>query len=152
LNNWPRYSAQVLRKELRSTNNQISTYSRRFKMQVSKLIVALTVAAGFTSASFAQGNATLTAPATPAAKASAPAPATTEKKIEAPKAAEPVKAEAAKSAAPAKSEAVKNESPKAGEAKPAEHHDKAKDHTKKAEHKPEVKAEAKPGTPAPTSK
>lgn len=62
-------------------------------MQVSKILVALTVAAGFASTSFAQG---LTAPATPtapAAKVSAPAPAAVEKKVEAPKAAEPVKAE-----------------------------------------------------------
>jgi hypothetical protein len=94
-------------------------------MQVSKLIVALTVAAGFTSASFAQGNATLTAPATPAAKVSAPAPATAEKKVEA---------------------------PKTSDAKPAAHHDKANDHAKKAEHKPEVKAEVKTSTPAPASK
>lgn len=121
-------------------------------MQVSKLIVALTIAAGFTSVSFAQGNATLTAPASPAAKVSAPAPATAEKKVEAPKAAQPVKVDAAKSAAPTKGEAVKSEAAKTSDAKPAAPHDKANGHAKKAEHKPEVKAEAKTSTPAPASK
>jgi len=62
-------------------------------MQVSKILVALTVAAGFVSASFAQGAAAPTTPSAPAAKVSAPAPATAEKKVEAPKAAEPVKTE-----------------------------------------------------------
>ncbi len=53
-------------------------------MQVSKILIALTVAAGFASASFAQGTATPSATlVTPAA----------EKKIEASKAAEPAKTE-----------------------------------------------------------
>jgi len=115
-------------------------------MQVSKLIVALTVAAGFASASFAQG--TTTAPvAAPTAKVTAPAPAVAEKKVEAPKAAEPAKVEAAKT-----------EAPKADAAKPVEKHAKAKGHEHKAEkhekhEKAEVKAEAKPATtPAPATK
>jgi hypothetical protein len=63
-------------------------------MQVSKILVALTVAAGFASASFAQGTATPATTPAPAAKVTAPAPAAAEKKVEAPKAAEPVKVEA----------------------------------------------------------
>lgn len=62
-------------------------------MQVSKILVALTVAAGFVSASFAQGLTAPNTPAAPAAKVSAPARASVEKKVEAPKGAEPVKAE-----------------------------------------------------------
>jgi hypothetical protein len=96
-------------------------------MQVSKLIIALTVAAGFVSASFAQGNAAPAIPAVPATKATAPAPAAVEKKVEAPKAAEPVKAEAAKA-----------ETPKADHGKPAEKHGKSKGRDKKAEHKSEA--------------
>lgn len=115
-------------------------------MQVSKIIVALTVAAGFASASFAQGTTAAPA-AAPAAKVTAPAPATAEKKVDAPKAAEPAKVDAAKSAAP-----------KADPAKPVEKTAKPKGHGHKAEkhekhEKAEVKAEAKPATtPAPASK
>jgi hypothetical protein len=43
-------------------------YPRRFKMQVSKILIALAVAAGFASASFAQ-TATPVAPAAPVAEA-----------------------------------------------------------------------------------
>lgn len=110
-------------------------------MQVSKIVVALTVAAGFASASFAQGTATTPA-AAPAGKVTAPAPATAEKKVEAPKAAEPAKVEAAKT-----------ETPKADTGKPAEKHGKAKGHETKVEkhEKAEGKSEAKPATtPAPT--
>lgn len=98
-------------------------------MQVSKILVALTVAAGFASASFAQGTAAPTPQAAPAAKVTAPAPAAAEKKVEAPKAAEPVKAEA-------KVEAAK---PEAG--KPVEKHSKAQKHGHKVEKK-EVTAPA----------
>lgn len=76
-------------------------------MQVSKLIVALTVAAGFVSSSFAQANTALTTPAVPTAKVTIPTPAVVEKKVE---------------------------TPKAVETKPAEHHGKHKGHSKK-EHK-----------------
>lgn len=118
-------------------------------MSVIKSIIALSIAAGFAGASFAQPAAT---PATAtAAKVVAPAAATAEKKIEAPKAAEPAKAEVAKSAAPAKVEVAKTEAPKADEAKPAEKHSKAKGHSKK-EQKPAVKAEGLPVAPAPASK
>lgn len=107
-----------------------------------KTVIAMAVAAGFATASFAQGNAPAT-PAAPAAKVSAPAPATAEKKVEAPKAAEPVKAEAVKATTPAKAETSKVEAVKhEGE------HNKAKSHghkkvAEKAEHKaekPEVKS------------
>jgi len=110
-------------------------------MQVSKLIVALTVAAGFASTSFAQGSAAPTPQAAPAVKMSAPAPATAEKKIETPKAAEPAKAEA-------KIEAAK---PEAG--KPVEKHGKSKSQVHKGEKpvKAEVKPEAKPA-PVPAAK
>lgn len=54
-------------------------------MNVTKSLIALTIAAGFATASFAQGAA---APAAePTAKIVAPAPAAAEKKVEAPKAA-----------------------------------------------------------------
>lgn len=57
-------------------------------MQVTKTLIALAVAAGFASASFAQGST----PAAPAAKATV----TAEKKMEAPKAAEAPKADVGK--------------------------------------------------------
>ena len=97
-------------------------------MQVTKTLIALAVVAGFASSSFAQGTAT--APAAPAAKVAAPAPAAAEKKVEAPKAAEPAKVESAKTAEPAKEGA-----------KPVKHHHK------KAAPKAEV---APAATPAPT--
>lgn len=101
-----------------------------------KTVIALAVAAGFASASFAQG----TPPAAPAAKVAAPAAVTAEKKVEAPKAAEPVKAEAAKVATPANAE-----TPKVEAVKREGEHSKAKSHghkkaAEKAEHKDEVKA------------
>lgn len=106
-------------------------------MQVSKLIVALTVAAGFASASFAQGSAAPAPQAAPTAKVVAPAPAAAEKKVEAPKAAEPAKVEAAKA-----------ETPKANAGKPVEKHSKAKAKSHKTE-----KHEAAPAaTPAPAAK
>jgi len=55
-------------------------------------IIALAIAAGFATASFAQGSAPAPSVA-PAAKVAAPAAAAAEKKVEAPKAAEPAKAE-----------------------------------------------------------
>lgn len=115
-------------------------------MQVSKILVALTVAAGFASASFAQGTAT---PATtPTAKVTAPAPAAAEKKVEAPKAAEPVKAEAAKAATPAKAE-----TPKVEAVKHEGEHSKAKVHGhKKAAEKAEHKAEKPEVKSAPVTK
>ena len=115
-------------------------------MQVSKLIVALTVAAGFTSASFAQGTTAPAPQAAPAAKVSTPAPAAAEKKVEAPKAAEPVKTEAKTEAA--KPEAVKA---KGHDAKPVKHekHDTAE---VKPEAKTEVKPDTKPAAQAPVSK
>lgn len=101
-------------------------------MQVSKILVALTVAAGFASVSFAQGIAPLAAPAT---KVAAPAPAASEKKVDALKTAEPAKSEA----------------PKSDSAKPGEKHAKVKAHEHKGD-KHEA-AEAKPAaTPAPTTK
>lgn len=109
-------------------------------MQVSKILVALTVAAGFASASYAQGTATPTTPTTPAAKVAAPAPASSEKKVDALKAAEPAKVEAA----------AKSETPKADAVKPGEKHPKAKGHEHKgekheaAEAKTEMKIQAKP--------
>ena len=112
-------------------------------MQVSKLIVALTVAAGFASSSFAQGTATPAPQAAPTAKVTAPAPAAADKKVEAPKATEPAKVEAAKP-----------EAPKADAGKPVEKAAKAKGHEHKSEkhekhekhEKAEVKAETKPAT------
>lgn len=96
-----------------------------------KTVIALAVVAGFASASFAQGAAA-TAPAgqtAPTAKVAAPAAGIIEKKVEAPKAAEPVKAEVVHAATPAKS--VK------------EHHQKHEKHAMTT-----VKTEA----PAPTTK
>jgi hypothetical protein len=108
-------------KWLSAPETKRTTYlSRRFKMQVSKIIVALTVAAGFASASFAQGVAAPTTPSAPAAKVSAPAPATAEKKVEAPKAAEPAKADVK---AEAKTEAAKPaKTTHTHKAKKVEHH------------------------------
>ena len=103
-------------------------------MQVSKILVALTVAAGFASASFAQGTAAPAPQAAPAAKMAAPTPAVAEKKVEAPKAAEPVKAEA-------KVEAAK---PEAGT--PVEKHGKAQKHSHKMEKKEAVVPAAAPAT------
>lgn len=91
-------------------------------MQVSKILVVLTVAAGFASASFAQGTTAPAPQAAPAAKVTAPAPAAAEKKVE------------------AKVEATK---PEAG--KPVEKHSKAQKHGHKVEKK-EVTAPA--ATPA----
>lgn len=71
-------------------------------MNVTKSLIALTIAAGFATASFAQGTAAPAPAAAPAAKVVAPAPAAAEKKVEAPQAAEPMKAETTKSAKPAK--------------------------------------------------
>lgn len=105
-------------------------------MQVSKILVALTVAAGFASAAFAQGATTPVA--APAAKVAAPAPVGAEKKVEATKAGELAKLVAAQT-----------EAPKAEAGKPAEKHTKAPGHEKheklaKAEGKSEAKPEAKP--------
>ena len=91
-----------------------------------KTIIALAIAAGFASASFAQTGSTNPNTA-PAAKVTAPAPMAAEKKVEAPKAAEP-----------AKMDAAKTETPKA-EATPA----KVKKHGKKA-----AKAKAEAAAPA----
>jgi hypothetical protein len=127
-----RYSAHGAAKGCQhlKTNKQ-PTKLRRFKMQVTKTLIALAVVAGFASSSFAQG--TTTAPATPAAptaKVVAPAPVAAEKKVEAPKATEVAKADTVKAAEPAKEGA-----------KPVKHH-----HKKAAK-----KAEAAPAaTPAPT--
>lgn len=96
-----------------------------------KTVIALAVAAGFATASFAQGTTPAT-PAAPAAKITAPAPATAEKKVEAPKAAEPVKAETPKA------EAVKSEG-EHSKAKGHGHKKSAEKATHKAE-KPEVKS------------
>ena len=112
-------------------------------MQVSKLIVALTVAAGFTSASFAQGTTAPAPQAAPAAKVTTPAPAAAEKKVEAPKAAEPAKVEAAKT------EAAKTEAPKADTGKPVEKQGKTTGHEKQEKHaKAEGKTDVKPETKA----
>ncbi len=110
-------------------------------MQVSKILVALTVAAGFASASFAQGAATPAPQTSPAAKVTAPAPAAVEKKVEAPKAAEPAKVEAAKT-----------EAPKADAGKPVEKHAKHKAEKHEKHEKAEAKTEAKPVALAPTAK
>lgn len=112
-----------------------------------KTVIALAVAAGFATASFAQGTTPAT-PAAPAAKVTVPAPATAEKKVEAPKAAEPVKAEAAKVATPAKAE-----SPKVEAVKHEGEHSKAKAHGhKKAAEKAEHKTEKPEVKSAPTTK
>lgn len=104
-------------------------------MQVSKILVALTVAAGFASASFAQGTATPASSSAPT-KVTAPAPAAAEKKVEAPKAAEPVKAEA-------KVDATKPDAGKPVEKHGGKHHK----HGHKAE-----KAEATSPAAAPAAK
>ena len=67
-------------------------------MQVSKIVIALTVAAGFATAAFAEGTvAPASHQAAPVAKV-ATAPAAAEKAVDAPKAPEPAKVEAAKPA------------------------------------------------------
>jgi large subunit ribosomal protein L22e/colicin import membrane protein len=115
-----------------STDKRKSNRSRRFIML--KTLIALTVAAGFASASFAQTGAPAPA-AAPAAKAAVAAPAAVEKKLEAPKAAEPMKAEAGKT-----------ETAKTG-VKPA----KVKKHAKKAA-APAATPAATPAAAAPASK
>jgi hypothetical protein len=105
-----------------------------------KTLIALTVAAGFASASFAQTGAPAPAPANaPGVKVTTPAPtpaiAPVEKKLDAPKvevtkAVEPVKAEAAKTNVATKTDAVK------AETKPTQ----AK-HTSKTAVVPEAKVE-----------
>jgi hypothetical protein len=131
-------------KRLSAPETESTTYlPRRIKMQVSKILVALTVAAGFASASFAQGTtpATPVTSAAPATKVAAPAPAAAEKKVEAPKAGEPAKVEAAKT-----------EAAKADTGKPAEKQGKAAGHEKQEKHaKPEGKTEPKPETKAATA-
>jgi len=102
-----------------------------------KTVIALVVAAGFATTSFAQTGTPVPASA---AKVTAPAPASAEKKVDAPKAAEPMKAEASKTVTPATMETAKTETPKA-----APHHAKAKKQGTKAV-KTEMKAEA--ATPA----
>lgn len=75
-----------------------------------KQIITLTLVATFAGAAFAQGVAPA-APATPAAAAvtpTAPAAATSEKKVEAPKAAMPAKAEAPKAATGGATDAAKS--------------------------------------------
>jgi large subunit ribosomal protein L22e/colicin import membrane protein len=114
--------------QFRSTDKRKSNPSRRFKLL--KTLIALAVAAGFASASFAQTAAPAPA-AAPAAKAAVAAPAAAEKKVEAQKAAEPMKAEAAKT-----------DTAKAG-AKPAK--------AKKRAKKPAAPAAAPAATPAPTA-
>ena len=138
-------------KRLSAPEIKLTTYlTRSFKMQVSKLIVALTVAAGFASASFAQGTAAPAAQPAPAAKVTAPAPATAEKKVEAPKAAEPVKAEAkAEVVKPASSKSVEKHGKTKGHEHKAEKHAKADG---KTEVKPESKPEVKPLALAPAAK
>ncbi len=67
---------------------------------MNKTLIALMLAAGLVSTSFAQGttSAAATPAAVPAAKVAVPAAA--DKKVEAPKAVEPVKAEAVRTAQP----------------------------------------------------
>jgi hypothetical protein len=106
-----------------------------------KTIIALTVAAGFASAAFAQTGAPAPTPTNaPSVKVTVPAPtpavAPVEKKMDVTKAAEPVKADASKTTAPAKTDvAVKTEAVKA-DTKPA----KVK-HTSKTTVVPDVKGE-----------
>lgn len=109
-------------------------------MQVSKILVALTVAAGFASASLAQGITGPSASVAPAVKVAVHAPAASEKKVDALKAAEPAKPETAS----------QSETPKADAVKPAEKHTKAKGHERKAEkhEAAEAKAEMKAQTKA----
>lgn len=89
-------------------------------------VIALALVAGFATASFAEG--------------AAPAPAGTDKKVEATKAAEPVKAEAAKS------DVLKADTKLAANEK----HGKHEKHAKKAV-KTEAKTEAAAPAPAPTA-
>jgi len=119
-------------------------------MTVTKTLVALTIAAGFATASFAQGM-TPTTPATPsvtAAKVTAPAPTATE-----------TKGEVQKIAEPAKMDAAKTETHKADAGKPAEkrakdkgHEVKGEKHVANAETKAEMKSEGKPAAQAPATK
>lgn len=92
-----------------------------------KSVLALALVAGFASTSFAQGYTSPNTPAAPTAKVVAPAAATAEKKVEAPKAAEPAKVEVAKTTA-AKDEAKP--------AKVMKHHHKAKKAAAKTEAAP----------------
>ncbi len=107
-------------------------------MQVSKLIVALTVAAGFTSASFAQGTAAPAPQAVPAAKVTTPAPATAEKKVEAPR--------------PPSRSRPKRPSRKPPRPRVMNKNRPSTRNMKKAEAKTDVKPEAKPAAPTPVSK
>lgn len=115
-------------------------------MQMSKILIALSLAAGFSGLSFAQA----TTPATPAVKAAAPVVAA-EKKVEAVKAAAPAvekKIEAVKGAEPAKPEAAKAEVAKPEASAPAgEKPVPAK--VKKAHGKHKDKAVGKPTPAAP---
>lgn len=123
--------------------NEVPFFYSRIKMQMTKTLIALTVAAGFAGAAFAQGAAApAVAPAAPAAKVAAPAPAVVEKKVEAPKVAEPAvekKAEAAKPEAKVKK--VKQSGEQKAQAK-----------TDKVEAKAEVKPEVKPAPAVPAAK
>ena len=115
---------------------------------MNKTLIALMLAAGFASSSFAQGNgpAAATSAAVPATKVMAPAVA--DKKVEVPKAVEPVKAEAVKTAQPTMAVA--------GTATGEEHAAKPAKHPKKQVVKTEPKTEAKAASnteaPAPVSK
>ena len=80
-----------------------------------KTIIALAIAAGFATTSFAQGVATTT-PTTPTAKLTAPV-AAAEKKVEAPKSVEPAKTEAVKATEATKAE-VKHSKAKSHDGKP----------------------------------
>ena len=105
-----------------------------------KTVIALAVAAGFATASFAQGTtaATPATPATPAAKVTAPATATPEKKVEAPTAAEPVKAgESAKAATPATGE---HKAAQGEKHHPVKHHPKHGTEPAKADDKAATKS------------
>lgn len=83
-------------------------------MKMTKILIALTVAAGFAGASFAQGNAATPAtPATPPAKSAAPATPAAPAATEAPKS--DMKASTGKSHE-GKKKAKKHPAPKAGEA------------------------------------
>lgn len=132
-------------------------------MQITKTLIALSVAAGFASGAFAQGAVQPATPAAPAAKISAPAPAAVEKKVEAAKSVAPAvekKVEAVKAVEPLKAEVAKPEAVKADAGKPAAPAEKAKGHEKhaaksaekqleKQAEKAEAKAEVK--RPAPVA-
>jgi hypothetical protein len=124
-------TACVIRlKVLHIVGTETQTNSLKGHKKMLKNVIALAIA-GFATLSFAQGTTPAT-PAVPASKVTAPAPAVAEKKLEAPKAAEPAKAEAKHEASETKAE--KGEHPK---------HVK---HEKKAEH--EHKGEAAVVAPA----